>query len=145
MVECTFCKIIRGEESAHIVYEDSQVAAFLDKYPQTRGHLQLVPKTHVRWIYELPDIGPFFVTAQKIIRGIIHTLGADHVTIATFGREVAHAHLWILPQYRRAVHIKEGIGRSGVELQFDLAQMLRAALNSNVKNQMSNQAQSSKI
>ena len=108
MSTCIFCQIIAKEIPAHIVYEDELVIAFLDKYPQTRGHLQLVPKKHYRWIYEMPEIGTFFETAQKIIRGIIPVLGADHVTIATFGYQVEHAHLWIVPQYKKKVDLKEG-------------------------------------
>lgn len=129
MVSCVFCRIVQGKEPAYIVYEDSAAVAFLDKYPQSRGHLQLVPKKHYHWIYELPDIGSFFRVAQKIIHGIIPVLGADHVTVATFGREVAHAHLWIVPQYKKTVQIVEGVGRK-VDLQKELAALLKRALNS---------------
>lgn len=107
ITDCVFCLIIRRQQPAYIIYEDDQTIAFLDKYPQTRGHLQLVPKTHVRWIYDLPDMGSFFTTAQKIIRAIIPILGAEHMTIATFGHEIKHAHLWIVPQYRLELRLSE--------------------------------------
>lgn len=99
MDTCIFCQITEKESPAYIIYEDDQSIAFLDKYPKTRGHLQLIPKTHYRWIYDIPDIGRFFTTAQTLIRDIIPRLGAHHVTLSTFGGEVAHAHLWIVPQY----------------------------------------------
>lgn len=111
MSSCTFCHIVEKKEPAHIVYEDINYLAFLDTYPQSRGHLQLIPKTHYQWIYEIPEIGQFFSVAGRIIRAIIPALGADHVTIATFGRQVAHAHLWIVPQYRDTQTIKEGSGQ----------------------------------
>lgn len=127
-MNCTFCRIIRREESALIVYEDDEVIAFLDKHPQTRGHLQLVPKIHVRWLYELADIGTFFVTAKKIIRVIIPALGADHVTMATFGYQVAHAHLWLVPQYETVTEISEDAGdKSGI--QGEVAELLKSVLN----------------
>lgn len=107
MENCVFCEIVNKQAQAEIVYEDVDTLAFLDKYPQSRGHLQFIPKTHVRWIYELPDMGQFFTTAGKIIRGIIPVLGADHVTIGTFGHQVSHAHLWIVPQYKQEVTLKE--------------------------------------
>lgn len=125
MSDCIFCRIINHELSAHVVYEDKSTIAFLDKYPKTRGHLQLVPKQHARWIYDIPDIGSFFVTAQKIIRGIIPVLEADHVRIATFGDEVFHAHLWIIPYYKEA-------SREHFEANSpsELAQLLQSALQS---------------
>lgn len=125
---CVFCQIIRKETPANIVYENREVIAFLDKYPQTRGHLQLVPKAHHRWIYELPDIGQFFVTAQAIIRVIIPVLEANHVTLGTFGHEIEHAHLWIVPQYKKSVQIAEGFKKEE-NSSLELSQLLKNALN----------------
>lgn len=128
-MSCVFCQIISRETPGYVVYEDAQRLAFLDKYPQTRGHLQLVPKTHTRWIYELPDIASFFICAQKLIRVIIPTLGADHVTLASFGKQVPHAHLWIVPQYKEEVRIAEGFSREKQDLEA-LALVLKNSLNS---------------
>lgn len=110
MSACIFCHIVDRKASAFIVYEDINYLAFLDTYPQSRGHLQLIPKKHYQWVYEIPEIGQFFSVAGRIIRAIIPALEADHVTIATFGRQIAHAHLWIVPQYRDTQTIKEGRG-----------------------------------
>lgn len=101
-MSCVFCKIIARKESAEIIYEDKLCVAFLDKHPQTPGHIQLIPKDHFRWIYEVPYIGELFTTAAIIIRGIIPVLGADHVTLATYGIEITHAHIWIVPQYSKS-------------------------------------------
>lgn len=98
---CVFCQIVAGRSPADIVFEDKLCLAFLDKYPQTRGHLQLIPKKHYRWIYDVPEIGEIFVAARKIVRAIIPVLGANHVSLATLGEEVPHAHIWIVPQYKR--------------------------------------------
>ncbi len=122
---CVFCKIVAGAAPAHIVYEDAFTIAFLDKYPRTRGHLQLVPKQHYRWIYELPDMGAFFTTSQRIIRGIIPVLRADHVTLSSFGHEVTHAHLWIVPQYAERVTVSERSRQSNGSDQEQIAQILR--------------------
>jgi len=108
MENCVFCRIINRKEPAFIVYEDEETIAFLDKYPQTRGHLQLAPKTHVRWVYDIEQIGSFFVTAKMLIRGIIPVLRADYVRLASFGEEVPHGHLWIVPQYGKAIQLVEG-------------------------------------
>lgn len=129
MQDCVFCRIISREEPAHIVYEDDRLICFLDKYPQTRGHMQLVPKIHVRWIYDTVDMATFFRIAQKIIHGIIPVLGCDHVSFGTFGREVDHAHLWIVPQYKSEVRVTEGVGKEKQDLE-SLATLVRNAINS---------------
>jgi histidine triad (HIT) family protein len=99
MVSCVFCDIASGVKPALKVYEDGASLAFFDAFPKTRGHIQLIPKTHYRWIYDVPRMDELFATAQKIIHAIIPVLGCDHVTLACYGAQVAHAHIWILPQY----------------------------------------------
>lgn len=106
-MECIFCRIVEKKEPADIIYEDNLCLAFLDKHPQAKGHLQLIPKKHYTWIYEVPEMGKLFATAQDIIHAIIPVLGADHVTLATFGHEVKHAHIWIVPQYTPRAHVQE--------------------------------------
>lgn len=107
MEHCVFCLIVQHKAPADVVYEDAFTLAFLDKYPQTPGHMQLIPKKHYRWVYEIPQVGEFFITASRIIRAIIPVLGADHATIATFGHQVEHAHVWIVPQYSKRVNLEE--------------------------------------
>lgn len=121
MDDCIFCQIVAKSSPAHIVYEDRDTIAFLDKFPQTRGHLQLIPKAHYRWVWEIPDMGAFFAVAQKIIRAIIPVLGADHVTLTTRGDEVQHAHLWIVPQYTKVIEVRQEAG-------VHVANILRQAL-----------------
>lgn len=99
--DCIFCAIANHEAPAGIVYEDNICIAFTDIHPRTRGHIQLVPKLHYRWIYDMPDMDKLFSVAQTMIRAIIPVLGADHVLIGTFGHEIHHAHVWIVPQYRK--------------------------------------------
>lgn len=129
MNECIFCQIVSRQAPAFIVYEDVDYLAFLDKFPQSRGHLQLIPKKHYQWVYEIPEIGQCFTVAGRVIRAILPVLGADHVTIATFGRQVTHAHLWIVPQYRYDRTIEEGAGQQTKEetLQ-EVAEIIRKAL-----------------
>lgn len=129
MSDCIFCQIVNRKSPAFIVYEDPDHLAFLDTYPQSRGHLQLIPKKHYPWVYEIPKMEEFFTVAGRIIRAIIPALGADHVSIATFGRQIAHAHLWIVPQYRDTQTIKEGRGHREIEENLqEVAEIIRKAL-----------------
>ncbi len=128
MITCVFCQIVAKKEPARVVFEDKLCLAFLDKYPKSRGHLQLIPKIHYRWIYEMPNMGEFFTAAGRLIRGIIPILGADHVTIATFGHEIEHAHVWIVPHYLSKVRIQEFMRPSEINQNKELAEMLQQAL-----------------
>ncbi len=104
---CVFCSIVHKKSPAYIVYEDDKSMAFLDAHPQTYGHLQLIPKEHFKWIYEVPYMGELFATSGRIIRGIIPVLGASHATVATYGHQIAHAHIWLVPQYRHSIQNTE--------------------------------------
>src|SRR5699024_11296752 len=53
--DCIFCKIINGEIPSAKVYEDDDVYAFLDISQVTKGHTLIIPKTHVKNIYETPN------------------------------------------------------------------------------------------
>ena len=56
MPDCLFCKIIKREAPASIVYEDDRVLAFNDINPQAPTHVLLVPKVHIATLNDLtPD------------------------------------------------------------------------------------------
>ena len=74
---CAFCRIIRGEELASVVFEDSLSLAFLDHRPLFPGHCLLVPKAHYETLADLPAplVGPLFQNAQLLERAIEGGLG----------------------------------------------------------------------
>lgn len=47
MNECIFCKIVRGEMDATIVYKDEQVTAFRDINPVAPTHILVIPNRHI--------------------------------------------------------------------------------------------------
>ncbi|MFW3613741.1 histidine triad nucleotide-binding protein [Billgrantia antri] len=47
MQDCMFCKIVKREIPADIVYEDEQVLAFNDINPQAPTHILIIPKQHI--------------------------------------------------------------------------------------------------
>jgi histidine triad (HIT) family protein len=47
MDNCIFCKIVKGEIPATVVYEDDHVLAFYDIYPQAPVHIVVIPKEHI--------------------------------------------------------------------------------------------------
>jgi histidine triad (HIT) family protein len=104
MPECIFCQIARKQIPAKIVYEDKNYMAFLDIRPLNPGHTLLIPKTHYRWVIDVPEFGELWNVAKKIGVAIIKALNAFSISYATLGFEVPHAHIWIIPRFENDGH-----------------------------------------
>lgn len=94
---CVFCKIINKEIPANIVYEDENFLAFLDIHPLSPGHVQVIPKTHYRYVWDVPNAGEYFEVAKKIALAQKKAFNADIVRSQIYGEEVYHAHIWLWP------------------------------------------------
>lgn len=94
-----FTKIVNKEIPAHIVYEDNNYLAFLDIHPKTKGHTLLIPKQEYTWVYDVPNMGEYFEVAKKVALTIKKALGATYISFQTFGTEIPHAHIHIVPFY----------------------------------------------
>lgn len=55
MKDCIFCKIVKGEMEANVVWEDAYVMAFADIKPVADVHVLFIPKKHVSDFFELKD------------------------------------------------------------------------------------------
>src|SRR3954451_19097635 len=53
MSDCLFCRIVKREIPASIVYEDDEVVAFNDINPQAPTHVLVVPKRHIASLNDL--------------------------------------------------------------------------------------------
>jgi len=101
---CIFCKIVQDELPCYRVYEDKYFLAFLDIHPLAPGHVQIIPKTHHRFVWDLPaesdtpfNIGEYFKVAQKIALAQKKAFRTDMVRSQIYGEEVHHAHIWVWP------------------------------------------------
>lgn len=47
MGDCIFCRIVRGEVPASLLYQDDQVIAFEDINPAAPTHILIVPREHI--------------------------------------------------------------------------------------------------
>jgi histidine triad (HIT) family protein len=102
-----FAKILRGELPAVKVSEDDETLAFMDLFPQARGHFLVVPK-HVkaRNFLELPadKVGPLMNRVHRLAIAAEKALKPDGVAVATFngapsGQTIFHLHWHIIPRY----------------------------------------------
>jgi histidine triad (HIT) family protein len=104
--DCTFCRIARGELPAHLVLDESEILAFLDRRPLFPGHCLVVPRAHVATLLDLPEAGivPLFGAAQRIARAIEPALGAEGTFVAMnnkISQSVPHLHVHVVPRRRK--------------------------------------------
>lgn len=97
MSDCIFCKIVAGEIPSYKVYEDEKFFAFLDINPQSPGHVQVIPKQHYRWVWDVPNVGEYFEVARTIALAERKAFGAEWILSRIIGDEVPHAHIWVYP------------------------------------------------
>jgi len=102
MSKCLFCKMVAGEITPDVVYEDETILAFRDINPQAPTHILIIPKSHVETLNELNDsvlAGQLLQTAIKLAKqeGL-----ADDGYRTVFncnkqgGQEVYHLHMHLL-------------------------------------------------
>lgn len=114
MSDCLFCKIIRREIPASIVYEDDRVLAFNDINPQGPTHVLIVPREHIASLNELtPDhdaiVGELVRRAAAIAKERGISGGGYRVLFNTnrdAGQTVFHIHLHLIGG--RALHWPPG-------------------------------------
>jgi histidine triad (HIT) family protein len=53
--KCTFCKIIKGEQSAEFLYQDESLVVFKDIRPHAPVHLLIAPREHIRSLNDLRE------------------------------------------------------------------------------------------
>lgn len=102
-----FAQIIRGEAPCYKLYEDEDVLAFLDLFPQSFGHTLVIPKRSAACnILDVDSeaLARVIKVVQKLTRAIVAELEPDGVQVAQFngapaGQTVFHIHMHIVPRY----------------------------------------------
>ena len=100
--DCLFCRIIRREIPATIVYEDEHSVAFRDIGPQAPTHILVVPRQHVSTLDEVTDpllIGRVMTAASEIARSEKLVESGYRTVINTTagaGQTVFHLHVHVL-------------------------------------------------
>ena len=102
-----FAKMIRGEAPCAKVYEDADTLAFLDLFPQSKGHTLVISKT--ARARNLLDVEPealktLIAGVQTVARALNAALEPDGLVVTQFngapaGQTVFHLHFHIIPRY----------------------------------------------
>ena len=105
--ENVFARVLRGELPAAKVFEDAEVLAFMDLFPQARGHVLVISKgSRAR---NLLDVEPERLTAlalgvQRVAKALRAALKPDGIVVtqlngAEAGQTVFHLHVHVIPRY----------------------------------------------
>jgi histidine triad (HIT) family protein len=94
-----FSRIVAGEIPCHKILEDENHLAFLDIMPLVHGHVLVIPKKEVDYIFDLSgeELSDLWKFAQRIAVGMKSVLPCKRIGTAVIGLEVPHAHIHLVP------------------------------------------------
>lgn len=131
-----FAKILRGEMPSARVFEDEHVFAFMDVFPQAKGHTLVIPK-HSRarnFLEAEPEIvGPLMLGVQRVARAVRAALNPDGLVITQFngapaGQTVYHLHFHIIPRWEGVPLGRHGEGMADAGELKELAEQISAKI-----------------
>ncbi|MGJ3230348.1 MAG: HIT family protein [Oceanicaulis sp.] len=101
-----FAKILAGDAPCVKVFEDEHALAFMDIFPQSKGHCLVVPKEKARNLLELSDEAAreAISRVKKLTQAVENALSPDGVTVVQFnggpaGQTVFHIHFHVIPRW----------------------------------------------
>ena len=102
-----FAKILRGEIPSATVWEDENILAFMDVFPQSEGHVLVIHKTSTA--QNLLEISPehlaqLAAAVQRTARAVTAALSPEGFSIMQFngeagGQTVFHLHFHVIPRW----------------------------------------------
>lgn len=94
-----FSKIINGDIPCYKIAENEDCFAFLDINPMVKGHVLVVPKREVDYLFDLPDneLADLQLFAKKIASALKKAVPCQRIGQAVLGMEVPHAHIHLIP------------------------------------------------
>ena len=94
-----FSRIISRELPAEIIAEDEHFIAFLDIMPLVKGHVLVVPKREVSYIFDLEpgELSALHLFAQQVAKAMDKSLTCTRIGMAVIGLEVPHVHIHLVP------------------------------------------------
>ena len=94
-----FTKIVNGELPCHKVAENDQFLAFLDITPLREGHVLVIPKVEIDYIFDLEDnhLSEMIIFAKSVAIKLKSAIPCKRVGVSVIGLEVPHAHIHLVP------------------------------------------------
>ena len=94
-----FSKIVSGEIPAYKVAETADFLAFLDVSPLVMGHVLVIPKKEVDYLFDMEDelYAGLTLFAKQVAKGVKAAFPCKKVGVAVIGLEVPHTHIHLIP------------------------------------------------
>lgn len=94
-----FTRIINGEIPAHKIEENDKYLAFLDINPIATGHVLVIPKREVDYIFDLKDeeLAGLMAFSKQISKALIQAVPCKRIGVTVIGLEVPHTHVHLVP------------------------------------------------
>lgn len=94
-----FTKIINGDIPSYKVAENNEYLAFLDIQPLVKGHVLVVPKKEVDYIFDLENdtLSGLMTFAKTVAKKMDKVLECKRIGVTVIGLEVPHAHIHLIP------------------------------------------------
>ncbi|MFI5160820.1 MAG: HIT family protein [Sphingobacteriales bacterium] len=94
-----FSKIVAGEIPSYKVAETIEFLAFLDISPLAEGHVLVIPKKEVDYLFDLDDetYTGLQIFAKIVATGLRKAIPCKRIGVAVIGLEVPHVHIHLIP------------------------------------------------
>ena len=94
-----FSRIVAGEIPAYKVAESDDYLAFLDINPLTEGHVLVIPKKEVDYLFDLDDetYTGLQIFAKIVAVALKKAIPCERIGVTVIGLEVPHAHIHLIP------------------------------------------------
>lgn len=94
-----FSKIVAGEIPSYRVAEDERHYAFLDINPVAPGHVLVIPKREVDYIFDLEadELAALHLFASRVAKAMKAVIPCKRIGVTVMGLEVPHAHIHLIP------------------------------------------------
>ena len=105
-MHCEFCKIIRGESNAEILYTNQHAIAILDIRPIHYGHALVIPKKHYETFLDVQaaELNELILAVKTVSSAIVKSFNPPGFNIFSnngkaAGQSVFHFHFHVTPRY----------------------------------------------
>ncbi len=94
-----FTKIVNGEIPCYKIFENEKFLAFLDVFPLVHGHILVIPKKEIDYIFDIEDtdLAEMMLFAKHVAKAQKAAVTCKRIGIAVIGLEVPHAHIHLVP------------------------------------------------
>jgi histidine triad (HIT) family protein len=94
-----FSKIVTGEIPCNKIAESEKFLAFLDVNPLAYGHVLVIPKEEINYLFDMDDdlYSGLMLFSKKVSKALKINVPCKRIGVAVIGLEVPHAHIHLIP------------------------------------------------